>query len=137
MLNNLWNCRSPPILLLGTEPEPLTSAMETESVLPAAVCALAVCICAELLEAAGVTDAMIPCTSVASTASQLSLLVYLNYCSLRLYQEQIKSDSPFLQKKKKGKWMALERRAHTRPSPAVGEAREGREPGRGPRHLHI
>ena len=25
--------------------------------------------------------------------------------------------------------MALERRAHTRPSPAVGEAREGREPG--------
>lgn len=24
--------------------------------------------------------------------------------------------------------MALERRAHTRPSPAVGEAREGREP---------
>ena len=75
--------------------------METESVLPAAVCALAVCVCAELLEAAGVTDAMIPCTSVASTASQLSLLVYLNYCSLRLYQEQIKSDSPFLKKKKK------------------------------------
>ena len=103
MLNNLWNCRSPPILLLRTEPEPLTSAMETESVLPAAVCALAVCVCAELLEAAGVTDAMIPCTSVASTASQLSLLVYLNYCSLRLYQEQIKSDSPFLQKKKKKK----------------------------------
>ena len=47
-------------------------------------------------EAAGVTKVMISHTTAAQADSQVPVLAYLSYCFLRLYQEQIKSGSPFL-----------------------------------------